>query len=101
VDAVCHRLGSMWNVFSLLEGAGWVKPMAGIAIGAGKIPTPPYQNLGWLLGATIARFMGGETWVEQAVRNPNRLTWQSAHGPTLSSTQMLPERSSMVNTSLS
>ncbi len=26
LDAVCHRLGSMWSVFSLLEGAGWVKP---------------------------------------------------------------------------
>ena len=25
VNAVCHRLGSMWSVFSLLEGAGWVK----------------------------------------------------------------------------
>src|SRR5882672_5323014 len=28
MDAVCHRLGSMWSVFSLLEGAGWVKRMA-------------------------------------------------------------------------
>ena len=25
MDAVCHKLGSMWSVFSLLEGAGWVK----------------------------------------------------------------------------
>ncbi len=24
MNAVCHRLGSKWNVFSLLEGAGWV-----------------------------------------------------------------------------
>ena len=33
MDAVCHKLGSKWNVFSLLEGAGWVKRIVGMTCG--------------------------------------------------------------------
>ena len=40
-----------------------------------------------------------QTWAQQPVRNLNRLNWLSAlYGPTLSSTQMLPERSSRFST---
>lgn len=49
MNAVCHRLGSKWNVFSLLEGAGWVKRTA--LMQSVVDPEVP-KNLGWMRGGS-------------------------------------------------
>ena len=56
------------------------------------------------ISATIVtiEFMGGQSGRAASLHNTNRLNWLSAlYGPTLSSTQMLPDSCAMVNTSLS
>jgi hypothetical protein len=67
MNTVCHRLGSKWNVFSLLEGSGWVKRMPGLYI-AGKIRLHPRFGIRWR-GVRWAR-PGGMSRFTRSVRGP-------------------------------